>query len=61
MGGTEDRPENYHTVTYELTEDGDKTVLTLKQDNNATQEDADTMAEKNWGPVLDGLKAVAEK
>jgi uncharacterized protein YndB with AHSA1/START domain len=60
MGGTEDKPENYHTVTYELTEDGDKTLLTLKQDNNASQEDADAMAEKNWGPVLEGLKAVAE-
>src|SRR3979411_3203031 len=61
MGGSEDKPENYHTVTYELAERGGETILTLKQDNNATQEEADTMAEKNWGPVLDGLKAVAER
>ena len=60
LGGSEDKPENYHTVTYELAEQGGKTVLTLKQDNNASQEEADTMAEKNWGPVLEGLKAVAE-
>jgi len=61
MGGSEDKPENYHTVTYELAEREGKTILTLKQDNNASQEEADTMAEKNWGPVLEGLKAVAEK
>jgi uncharacterized protein YndB with AHSA1/START domain len=60
MGGSDDKPENYHTVTYELAEHGAETVLTLKQDNNASQEAADTMAEKNWGPVLDGVKAVAE-
>jgi hypothetical protein len=61
MGGSEDRPENYHTVTYELAEDGVKTRLTLTQDNNATQAEADTMAENNWGPMLQGLKATAEK
>jgi hypothetical protein len=61
MDGSEDKPENYHTVIYELAERGGKTILTLKQDNNASQEEADTMAENNWGPVLEGLKAVAEK
>ena len=49
MGGTEDRPENYHTVTYELAEESGTTTLTLTQDNNATQAEADTMAENNWG------------
>ena len=38
-----------------------ETVLTLRQDNNATQEEAEAMAENNWGPVLEGLKEVAEK
>jgi uncharacterized protein YndB with AHSA1/START domain len=61
MGGSEDKPENYHTVTYELADRDGATILTLKQDNNASQEEADTMAEKNWGPVLEGLKAVAER
>lgn len=60
MGGSEDRPENYHTVTYELADQGGTTELTVKQDNNATQEEADSMAENNWGPVLEGLKKVAE-
>ena len=61
MGGTADAPENYHTVTYELAEEGGSTTLTLTQDNNATQTEADAMAENNWGPVLQGLKATAEK
>jgi len=61
MGGSEDRPENYHTLTYVLSDDGHTTTLTLEQDNNPTQEAADTMAEKNWGPVLEGLKAAAEQ
>ena len=61
MGGSEDKPENYHTVTYELAEHGQETILTLEQDNNPSQEAANTMAEQNWGPVLDGLKATAEQ
>ena len=61
MGGSEDKPENYHTVTYELSGDNGSTTLTLRQDNNATQAEADKMAEENWGPVLDGLKETAEK
>jgi uncharacterized protein YndB with AHSA1/START domain len=61
MGGSEDKPENYHTVTYELAERGGETILNLKQDNNASREEAEAMAENNWGPVLEGLKAVAEQ
>jgi len=61
MGGSEDKPENYHTVTYELTGEDGKTTLTLRQDNNPTQEEANTMAENNWGPVLEGLKETVEK
>jgi uncharacterized protein YndB with AHSA1/START domain len=60
IGGSEDKPENYHTVTYELAERDGTTDLTVKQDNNATQEEAESMAENNWGPVLEGLKQVAE-
>jgi uncharacterized protein YndB with AHSA1/START domain len=61
MGGSEDKPENYHTVTYELAERDGETTLTLMQDNNPSQEAADTMAEKNWGPVFEGLRTVAEQ
>jgi uncharacterized protein YndB with AHSA1/START domain len=61
MGGSEDKPENYHTVTYELAGEDGRTTLTLTQDNNASQEEADRMAADNWGPVLDGLKETVEK
>ncbi len=61
MGGSEDKPENYHTVTYALSGEDGETTLTLTQDNNPTQEEAEKMANQNWGPVMDGLKAVAEK
>ena len=62
LGGSEDRPENYHTVTYDLAEEtGGKTRLTLTQDNNPTQAAADEMARSSWGPVLVQLKATAEK
>jgi len=61
LGGSEDKPENYHTVTYELAGDDRKTTLTLTQDNNPTKEEAEKMARDNWGPVLQGLKETAEK
>jgi uncharacterized protein YndB with AHSA1/START domain len=61
MGGSEDKPENYHTVTYELAGEDGATTLTLTQDNNASQEEADKMAADNWGPVLNGLKETVEK
>jgi uncharacterized protein YndB with AHSA1/START domain len=61
MGGSEDKPENYHTVTYELAGEDGKATLTLTQDNNASQEEADKMAADNWGPVLNGLKETVEK
>jgi len=60
MGGSEDRPENYHTVSFDLAADGDGTRLSLTQDNNPSQAEAEAMAENNWGPMLDGLKATAE-
>ena len=61
LGGSEDKPENYHTVTYELAGDDRKTTLTLTQDNNPTKDEAEKMARDNWGPVLQGLKETAEK
>jgi uncharacterized protein YndB with AHSA1/START domain len=60
LGGSEDRPENYHTVTFQLQPSGAGTTLDLIQDNNPTQEAAEQMADNNWGPMLDALKKVAE-
>ena len=59
MSGTEDKPENYATVTYELLKQNNGTLLTLTQDNCKTEEMKKHL-EENWGMVLDALKKVAE-
>ncbi len=59
MTGLPDKPENYHTVTIELTGE-EQTRVTLSQDNNATEE-ARQHSEKNWSQMLAGLKKYAEE
>lgn len=59
MSGTEDIPENYATVTFELQEQEDGTLLTLTQDNCKTEEQK-KHSEDNWGMVLTGLKKIVE-
>jgi uncharacterized protein YndB with AHSA1/START domain len=60
LSGQEDRPENYHTLLYELEERGGKTHLSLSQDNNASKEAAEH-SQANWEQMLAGLKQVAER
>ena len=60
LSGVPDVPENYHIVTYELSDEGEQTRLTLTQDNNET-EDERTEAEKFWGLMLTTLKDLLEK
>lgn len=60
LTGEPDVPENYHTVTIELSSDGTQTIVTLSQDNNATEE-AREHSEKLWNMMLDGLKKLLEK
>ncbi|HSX16993.1 MAG TPA: SRPBCC family protein [Patescibacteria group bacterium] len=59
LSGKEDKPENYHTVSYTLDEDAGKTTVTLTQDNNETQEEADHSTQ-NWNMALESLKKVVE-
>jgi len=59
MAGLEDVPENYKTIIYELTPQGGATRLTLTQDNNASQEDADH-SDEFWGTMLETLKKLVE-
>jgi uncharacterized protein YndB with AHSA1/START domain len=59
LSGTADSPENYHTVRYELTAEGDKTQITLTQDNNASEEEKNH-SKQNWKMMLDGLKKLLE-
>ncbi len=60
LSGQQDLPENYHTVTIELSGKGKQTFISLLQDNNATEE-AREHSEKNWKIMLDGLKKLLEK
>jgi uncharacterized protein YndB with AHSA1/START domain len=60
MSGKPDKPENYHTVTIDLTGTGDETEVSLSQDNNA-DESARRESEKNWKSMLQGLKEYVEK
>jgi len=60
LGGAEDLPENYHTLSYVLEADGPRTRLSLSQDNNGSEEEAQH-SQAMWEQVLDGLKQVAEE
>jgi uncharacterized protein YndB with AHSA1/START domain len=59
LTGQEDRPENYHTVVYELIDRDGNTHVELNQDNNGDQDEADR-ASANWTMMLTGLKETAE-
>jgi uncharacterized protein YndB with AHSA1/START domain len=59
LSGLPDVPENYNTVRYELSTEDGATRLTITQDNNATQEEANHSAQ-NWNTVLDGMKKLLE-
>ena len=59
LAGLPDEPENYHTVTIELSGEGSQTNVALSQDNNPTEE-AREHSEKNWQMMLEGLKKFVE-
>jgi uncharacterized protein YndB with AHSA1/START domain len=60
LSGLADHPDNYHTVTVELSADGNRTRLTLTQDNNPTEE-AREHSERNWEMMLSSLKKFLEQ
>ncbi len=59
LSGVPDKPENYHTVTVELSADGNQTHVLLTQDNNANEEER-SHSEKNWEMMLTELKKFME-
>ncbi|MBW4360982.1 SRPBCC family protein [Flavobacterium taihuense] len=59
MTGKEDRAENYNLVTYKIATHNDKTVITLTQDNNATEKEKEHSTE-NWKMVIKKMKQVIE-
>jgi uncharacterized protein YndB with AHSA1/START domain len=59
LSGQPDVPENYHTLVYELQERGSTTHLTLSQDNNASEEEAEH-SRSMWAMLLAGVKKAVE-
>jgi uncharacterized protein YndB with AHSA1/START domain len=55
--GQPDTPENYHTVTIRLFGQAGKTVVSLWQDKNPTEE-ARQRSEENWRNMLTALRGV---
>lgn len=55
-----DVPENYHTVTYELSKERNEVLVILSQDNNEN-ENAKEHSKEMWQKLLDELKKVLEK
>ncbi len=60
LGGEDDKPENYHTLTWTLEDQGGATKLTLSQDNNATEEAA-AHAQGMWNMLVADVKRIAER
>jgi uncharacterized protein YndB with AHSA1/START domain len=59
IGGKEDKPENYNLVTYRLSDDHGKTLVTLTQDNIQSQKEKEHSID-SWKAVLDKLKQAVE-
>ena len=60
LGGEEDKPENYHTLTWTLQDQDGATTLTLSQDNNAS-EDAAEHSQGMWDMLVADVKKIAER
>ena len=59
LSGQPDTPENYHTLTYELDEADGSTHLSLSQDNNSSEDEAEH-SKANWETMLEALKKTVE-
>jgi uncharacterized protein YndB with AHSA1/START domain len=60
FSATEDSPENYSVITFDLTTNDTGTVLRLTQSNFSTRL-MFTHSEKNWEETLDTIKKLAEE
>ncbi|MDB5032116.1 SRPBCC family protein [Mucilaginibacter sp.] len=59
MGGTEDKPENYQNVSYDLTEKDGVTTLVIGQEN-IKDEAAKEHSEQNWQAIFGKMKEMVE-
>jgi uncharacterized protein YndB with AHSA1/START domain len=60
MSGQPDEPENYHRLDYRLEPTDAGTRLTLDQDGNDSEEQAEQFT-ANWQTMLDQVKAYVEE
>ena len=60
LSGQPDAPQNYHTLVYQLSQDGERTHLSLSQDNNAAADEAEH-AGANWSTMLAAIKDLVER
>ena len=60
MSGIEDKPENYVAITYDLATEGNKTKLTITQENIPDEKMKEHSIE-NWKKVMSNLKELVEK
>jgi uncharacterized protein YndB with AHSA1/START domain len=60
LGGEDDKPENYHTLTWTLEDQGGRTGFTLSQDNNASEEAAEH-SRGMWDMLVADVKKIAER
>ncbi|MGO4103058.1 SRPBCC domain-containing protein [Leifsonia sp. YAF41] len=60
LSGQEDVPENRHTLTWTLDDEGDTTLLTLSQDNNPSVEAAQH-SKGMWDSLVTNVKLIAER
>ncbi len=60
LSGLPDKPENYHNLTFELSAQGNDTLLTLSQDNNSSKK-AQEHSKKMWEAMLESIKQLLEK
>ncbi len=59
LSGDADLPENYHTLTYEVTKEGDGTRVSLTQDNNKDEKELEH-SQKMWESMLQSMKKTVE-
>lgn len=59
MGGTEDKPENYQNVSYDLKEKEGVTTFELTQDN-IKDETAKQHSEQNWQAIFGKMQEMVE-
>lgn len=60
FSGTDDVPENYANITYEVEEKDGKTIVTVTQDGLASEE-ARAHSEQNWLMILNNMKTLVEQ